>query len=390
MPFMELTYQINTKVYRAAIGSFFFLSGLTFSSWASRIPDIKTKLILTEAQLGLVLFALPVGQMISLPLSTFLINRFGSRSILTWSGYLYPILLLPLAFAGSIFQLVIGLLVFGLFANMLNICMNTQAIGVEKLFGRSIMASFHGMWSLAGFSGAFAGTLLVSLGLSPFEHFSIIASFCILLVLIFSRYTLSSDGEREQKQPFFTKPDRSILLLGFIAFCCMVCEGAMADWSGVYFQKIVEVPAAYVTLGYTAFMGTMATGRFLGDILVTKFGRVRLLQISGILIASGLSLSILIPQIWMATAGFLLVGFGVSSVVPIVYGMAGKVKNRSASAALAAISTISFLGFLLGPPVFGFIAQLSSLQWSFAIVALLGLGTTVLSGKLKRVLGKDI
>ena len=386
---MELTYQINTKVYRAAIGSFFFLSGLTFASWASRIPDIKSKLGLSEAQLGLVLFALPVGQMIGLPLSTLLIRRFGSKWVQTWAGLLYPMALLPLAFASSIFHLVIGLVLFGFFANLLNICMNTQAIGVEKLYGRSIMASFHGLWSLAGFAGAFAGTVLVSFGLTPLEHFSIIATFCLLLVLLFSRYTLSSDGEKQQKQPLFSKPDKSILLLGFIAFCCMVCEGAMADWSGVYFQKVVEAPAAYITLGYTAFMGTMATGRFLGDFLVSKIGRVRLLQVSGILIASGLGLSILVPQLWVATAGFLLVGFGVSSVVPIVYGLAGTVKNRSASAALAAVSTISFLGFLLGPPVIGFIAHMSSLQWSFAVVALLGLGATFFSAKLKRVLGLD-
>ena len=386
---MELTYQINTKVYRAAIGSFFFLSGLTFASWASRIPDIKSKLGLSEAQLGMVLFALPVGQMIGLPLSTVLIRRFGSKAVQTWAGLFYPVMLLPLAFASSIFHLVLGLVFFGFFANLLNICMNTQAIGVEKLYGRSIMASFHGLWSLAGFAGAFAGTILVSFGLSPFEHFSIIATFCLVLVLLFSRFTLSSDGEKQQKQPLFSKPDKSILLLGFIAFCCMVCEGAMADWSGVYFQKVVEAPAAYITLGYTAFMGTMATGRFLGDFLVTRFGRIRLLQISGILIASGLGLSILVPQLWVATAGFLLVGFGVSSVVPIVYGLAGRVKNRSASAALAAVSTISFLGFLLGPPVIGFIAHASSLQWSFAVVALLGLGATFFSAQLKKVLGLE-
>lgn len=380
---MELTYRLNTKVYRVAIGTFFFLAGLTFASWASRIPDIKVKLNLSEAQLGLVLFALPVGQMVSLPLSTFLIGRFGSRISLIMAGIFYPLLLLPLALAGSTLQLIFGLFGFGLFANLLNIAMNTQAVSVEQLYGRSIMASFHGLWSLAGFCGAFAGTLLVSYGLTPMEHFSVISILSLALVALFSKYTLPATAGKDHKQSFFSKPDKGILLLGLIAFCCMVCEGAMADWSGVYFQKVVEAPAAYVTLGYTAFMGTMATGRFLGDYLVTRFGVNKLLKMSGILIAAGLTLSILVPHLVVATIGFLLVGLGVSSVIPIVYGLAGKTKGSSASAALAAVSSISFLGFLLGPPVIGFIAHLSSLQWSFAVVALLGLGTTFLSARLK-------
>jgi MFS family permease len=163
----------------------------------------------------------------------------------------------------------------------------------------------------------------------------------------------------------------------------MVCEGAMADWSGVYFEKVVEAPAKYTTLGYVAFMSTMATGRFLGDWLVTKIGIKRMLQVSGILIASGLLTAVIFTNILSATVGFLFVGFGVSSVVPIAYGLAGKSSNMSASAALAAVSTISFLGFLIGPPVIGFIAQAANLRLSFTLIAVLGFGTTLLASKVK-------
>jgi MFS family permease len=157
----------------------------------------------------------------------------------------------------------------------------------------------------------------------------------------------------------------------------------MSDWSGIYFKKIVHAPASLITLGYVAFTSTMALGRFIGDWLVTKSGVQRMLQISGSVISLGLLLAVIFPYLSTATAGFFLVGFGVSSVVPIVYGLAGKSTIMSASTALASVSTIGFLGFLIGPPLIGLIAQAISLRWSFTLIAILGFGTAVLSGKLK-------
>ena len=157
----------------------------------------------------------------------------------------------------------------------------------------------------------------------------------------------------------------------------------MFDWSGVYFQKVVAVPKAYTTLGYAAFMGTMATGRFIGDRLITRMGKQKVLQLSGIVIATGLLIAVLFPQIVPATTGFLIVGFGVSSVIPLIYSAAGKSTSLSPGVALAAVSSIGFLGFLVGPPVIGFIAQASSLRWSFSLIALLGLSTTILATKIK-------
>jgi MFS family permease len=204
-----------------------------------------------------------------------------------------------------------------------------------------------------------------------------------LLAMVSYKSTLPAETDTANKQPIFVRPDRYILLLGFIAFCCMVCEGAMAEWSGVYLKKVVEAPAKYATIGNVAFTGTMATGRFLGDWLVTKFGVKRILQLSGTLIGSGLMLAVLFPNLLTATAGFFLVGFGVSSVVPIAYGLAGRSNTMSPGMALSAVSTIGFLGFLIGPPMIGFIAQASSLRFSFALIAVLGLGTTLLAGKIK-------
>jgi MFS family permease len=163
----------------------------------------------------------------------------------------------------------------------------------------------------------------------------------------------------------------------------MFCEGAMADWSGVFFREVVHAPGELATTGYIAFTSTMALGRFISDRLVTKYGATKILRLSGILIAVGLATAIAIPGIIAATTGFLVVGFGVSSVIPIAFGLAARSKTMLPSTALATVSSISFLGFLAGPPLIGFIAQATSLKISFALVAALGLGTTLLSSRVK-------
>jgi MFS family permease len=219
---MNIAVPINTRIYRIAVGTFFFVAGLTFATWASRIPDIKEKLELSDAGLGLVLFALPVGQILSLPISALLISKFGSKTVVISTALLYPLTLVMLAAANSTSILVLGLFVFGFWANSMNIAMNTQAVGVERFYGRSIMASFHGLWSLAGFTGAVVGTFFVSAGLSPLIHFSIVCVVTAMLVLASSKYMLPGDEKEAGSKSLFTKPDKNILILGLIAFCCML------------------------------------------------------------------------------------------------------------------------------------------------------------------------
>jgi MFS family permease len=162
------------RTYRVAISAFFFVAGLTFASWASRIPDIKTALQLSDARLGAVLFALPAGLMTSLLFAGWLVSRFGSRKIMIGAALLYPGILIMLGFAATVWQLAFTLFLFGLSSNLVNIAMNTQAVDVEAMYGRSVMASFHGLWSIAGFTGAAIGGLLVSAHVAPIIHFTII------------------------------------------------------------------------------------------------------------------------------------------------------------------------------------------------------------------------
>jgi len=245
------------------------------------------------------------------------------------------------------------------------------------------MASFHGLWSLGGFSGAALGTWMMTLHIVPLLHFCIVSVLCLAGMFLFYQHTVEDEAHKKKEAKAFNKPDSYLVVLGIIAFSSMVCEGTMFDWSGVYFDKVINVKEGLITLGYVAFMFTMASGRFLGDRLITNFGTTTVLRGSGIVIFAGLLTAVLFPNIITATIGFMLVGMGVSSVVPIAYAMAGKSKNLAPGAAIASVSSIGFLGFLLGPPLIGFIAQASSLRWSFAVIALLGLVMVAVSGQLK-------
>jgi MFS family permease len=380
---MPLTMPLTiNRTYRIAVSVFFFIAGFVFASWASRIPDIKNQLHLSDGGLGSILLALPAGLMTGLPLAGFLVSRSGSKKVMIAGALLYPGVLLLLGLAATPFQLAAALFLFGFCGNLLNISINTQAVGVEAMYGRSIMASFHGLWSLAGFSGAAVSTMMLSFKLNPFEHFILIFIASLLLVASAYKYALPQDKGTAQ-QPLFAKPDKSVLKLGLIVFGCLVCEGTMFDWSGIYFEKVVQVPSSLRNSGYIAFMSSMAAGRFIADWLVTKFGVKQMLQASGIIICCGLLTAVIFPYFIPAAIGFLLVGTGVSSVVPLTYGLAGKSKTMAAGAALAALSTVGFLGFLLGPPLIGFIAQAAGLRWSFTVIAFIGLTTTILATKIK-------
>jgi len=378
------SFQGSTKKnHRLAVGVIFFLQGLCFASWASRIPTIQQQLSLSESQLGAILLALPVGLMLSLPLSGWLITKVGSRKVVIFNVLLYSLILTTLGLAPNTYVLITGLFFFGLAGNMVNIAINTQAVGVEAMYQKSIMASFHGLWSLAGFVGASVGTIMIGNEIIPFYHFLVMLVVSWLGVAVSASYLIKEDSKTDEKQPIFAMPDKSLINLGIIAFCSMICEGAMFDWSGVYFKKVVLAEPAWVGAGYTAFMSTMALSRFFADWFTSKFGLKVILQLSGILTAAGLLIAVLLPNLPTAIMGFFLVGAGVSSVVPLVYSAAGKSTVLSPGVALAAVSTIGFLGFLIGPPLIGLVAGVSSLRGSFSIIAIMGFAITIVARQSK-------
>jgi MFS family permease len=163
----------------------------------------------------------------------------------------------------------------------------------------------------------------------------------------------------------------------------MASEGAMFDWSGIYFKDVVKAPASLVIIGYASFMIMMAAGRFMADYLISKIGRKRLLQICGVMISAGLYTSVLFPYLIPSTIAFMVVGLGVSSIVPTVYSAAGSYSKAHAGIALATVSSVSFLGFLMGPPLIGYISELAGLRTSFAVIGVFGLGISVMVSRIK-------
>jgi len=375
----------NRRKSRIAVSALFFAYGLTFASWASRIPSIQQQLAISDAVLGLILFSLPAGLFLCLPFAGSIINRYGSRRVVILSGLAYSGLLLLIGIAHNIPQLVVILFGFGFFSSLLNISVNTQAAGVESAYEKPIMASFHGMWSLAGFAGAAIGTVMMGLVISPAYHFLLIFVFMLIIIRLSASNLLRRDAGQSPGGLKFVMPDKDLLKLGTIAFCSLICEGTMFDWSGVYFLKIVKAEPAWVGAGYTAYMVAMASGRFMADRLTHKIGVRKVLQLSGALTVTGLTISVIFPQQITAIAGFLIVGLGVSSVVPLTYSAASRSKTMPASQALSTVTTIGFFGLLVGPPLIGLISGATNLRIAFACLIIMALLVLTLSsiGKFK-------
>ena len=368
---------------RRAIIVFFLVSGFGFATWASRIPTIQHRLGLNEAELGGVLLAMPAGLMLTLPLTGWLLQRFSSRQVMLVGAILYNVVLALLGWATHTWQLVALLFCFGSSRNLLNISMNAQSVGVQARYGRSIIASFHGVWSVAGFGAAALGTLLVGQSVGTGPHFGTVAAVLTVVALLGYRHSLAlAPSPTVARRPSFAWPDKALLQFGAIAFASMACEGAMYDWSSIYFEKAVLLPKISATLGFATYMVAMTIGRFSGDWAANRYGVRAVLHYSGLLIGAGLLLAALVPLPLVAGLGFVLVGLGVSCVIPMVFGLAGKA-TLSSGAAIAGVSTVGYFGFLLVPPLVGFVAEVANLRWAFGLIALFGSLILWLVGQLR-------
>lgn len=379
--------QSSPKQVRLAISAFYFMQGVCFASWASRIPTFKSSMGLNDAELGSILFALPAGQIITMFFSAKLTTHFGSKKMLRATAPLYAIALTFLALATTGWQLAAFLVLFGITGNLCNIALNTQGVAGENYYGKPIMSSFHGAWSIGNLTGALIALGLVNLKLGMYTHFWMIALISLTNVLFNAKKLLNYNKPDTvvEKTKFFTMPQGILVLLGVIAFCSMATEGTMFDWSAIYFEDVVKLPHNKAIIGYASFMFMMASGRFMGVYLIGKFGRKNLLQISGAIISLGMALAVIFPYLITAIFGFMLIGLGVSSIVPMVYSIAGNNKKVPAGKAITMVSSIGYFAFLFGPPLIGYISQLSSLRYSFGIISVFGLLIIFLVTKIREI-----
>ena len=370
---MDVLANLKRRKSRIANAIFFFISGFGYSAWASRIPTIRTEFQLSDSMLGSILFAMPIGLLCTLPLTNYLLGRNSSKKIMLIGSIAFNAVLCLTGFVSEVWQLFIILFCFGSSRNLLNISMNAQAVSVQQLYKeKSIITTFHGIWSIAGFSGAALGYILVSFGIGIQWHFPLVGIAMIALTLYQYPYTIDAPPSEEQKhKTLFALPDKSILIYAIIVFICMACENTMYDWSGVYFQKAMQASQPMATGAFAIYMITMTMGRFAGDRIVTRIGVKKTLLYSGILLATGFSLVVLLPFVFTGILGFIMIGFGISCISPLIFGLAGKSTTYSSASSLAAISSISYLGFLAVPPLIGFISEATNIRVSFGIIAIL-------------------
>jgi len=356
---------------RVALSTYFFLTGLCFATWASRIPTIKTFFNLNEAELGTILLAMPISSMIGLPISGWIISKFNSRIPIIISFIFFSTSLILIGYTTSTLVLITAICVFSFGMRILNIAMNTQSITLQKQFEKKIVSSFHGLWSTGGLIGVGFSTLMVKMNISMSSHLLFIAIFTSIIAIIAFLYLVKGDKSTTGNKLILGKPDPFIFYLGLLVFLAAICEGGMFDWSGVYFKEVVNEEV--FTYGYLSFMTCMAASRFFSDKLMDAIGMPKTYILSAILIATGVSTAIFFPSFWLSLIGFCLVGIGTAPVFPMTFILTGTSSKYSPGMAISIITTYAIVGMLIGPPLIGYLAHAFGLKSAFFIFVFAGL-----------------
>lgn len=379
-----MTFFLNRQAL--AVGLVFASDSLLFGSWVSHIPYVKARLHLSDAELGLILFAMPVGLLLMNPLTGWIIARLGEARACFWSAIgLSLAVCIPLNAPNPV-VLALGLFLMGLNAALINVAMNTCATNLERAQGIVIMSSCHGMWSLGGLFGSGLAGAAIALHVPPPAH--IMGMAAVILVLTFLLQPLlagipsSSRPETGEKAgSSFVKPNRDLLLMILIGLALAMGEGAAFDWSAVYLRETLGASSQIAALGFASFSLTMTGFRFLGDAIIPRVGTKRWLQIGGVLGAGGLLFAIALPYPPTALIGFALLGAGCSLGAPILYGASLRIPGIPPAAGLATFATFSFIGFLAGPPIIGFVAEGFGLYYGLGFVAIM----LLISARLARL-----
>ena len=354
---------------RIAVAAIFLVNGTAFASWVPHIPTVQQKLGLSPGVLGLALLSIAVGSLVSMPVAGWLAARYGSRIVALSAGMLYCVVIpLPLL-APSLTTLVIALALFGVFNGAMDVSMNAHGVAVERQIGSPIMSSLHAMFSIGGILGAGAAVLLLPLGVTPIVHVGVTALLGLALMLATARFLLPHAADSGGGGPHFVLPRGRLLVLGAMGFFILMTEGAMGDWTAVYLRLDLGAGAGLAGAGFAVFSATMAIGRLTGDRLVAAFGPVVMVGWGALLAAVGLGGALLLHDPAAAILGFGLVGLGLANVVPILFSAAGRTPGIAPGAAIAAVTTAGYSGFLAGPPMVGFAAEWIGLPGALGLLA---------------------
>jgi MFS family permease len=359
------------RAARRVVSLMFCVNGMVLASWASRIPAIQQHLQLDAGALGIALWGMAVGALLAFPFTGWLIARLGSRLVTTIAVMMLCVALILPALAPGLPLLWISLSLLGAANGTMDVAMNAQAAATEARYGRPIMSSFHGMWSVGSIAGAGIGSLMAWLNIAPLSHFLAVSIFLVVISLISSNWLLEVPKQPDSKTPVFVLPTKTLLGPGLIGFCAYLSEGAIADWSGVYLHGSLGASAGLAAAGYAFYSLIMTIARLGGDRLTEMLGPVRHVRLGGAFAAIGLGLTLLVPHPLVAILGFACVGAGLACVAPLVFSTASRVPGLSPGLGLAAVATMAYTGSLAGPPVIGQLAELLTMRGALGLLVVL-------------------
>lgn len=368
---IEVIADKRTKAARKASLLIFLVCGIGLSSWAPMVPFAKINLGLDDAALGLVLLSLGAGAILTMPFTGFFINKFGSRKVMLVSAIMIAIALPILLLTKSAPELAAILFIFGASIGSIDVAMNSHAVLVQEKYGRHIMSSFHGMFSLGGLAGSIGLGFLIKMGLSP----SVAAvSISVMLVVIAGsqyQYLFAKSEEKSVDSFSFSLPTGPVIALGLMCFVFFLAEGALLDWSAVFLQFNRNFEPSMAGLGYAVFSVAMAVMRLTGDKIIHKIGSSKVVLYGALVASAGYFIAVLIPWPGAALIGFALVGLGAANVVPVFFTAAGNIPGIAPSVSLPAVTTLGYMGQLAGPAMIGFIADAFSLPIALGFVGVL-------------------
>ncbi|MFF5205767.1 MFS transporter [Streptosporangium sp. NPDC000396] len=359
---------------RVAVCLLFLLSGMAIGTWTARIPSIKQQLTLSDGQLSLGLLGIAAGAITGMQVVGRLIDRHGSVKVMVPMAFGQGAALVLPACMPNLAGLTLALFAFGAVHGTLDVAMNANAVEVERATGRPLMSSFHAVFSIGGFLGAAVGGLLAHAALTPATTFVAVAAAIALLALWAARWAFVPAPEPSTPEAGVTGTpgkSRGVLFLGVLGICCMVGEGAAADWSSVYLRDELGSSAGFAAAAYAAFSVMMTAGRLAGDRLAARLGPVTLVRGCGALAASGLGAALLVGHPVAGVIGFACFGAGLSCIVPQVFSAAGRRDPARAGQALARVASLAYVGFLTGPVLIGSVAEALGLPRALAVPVLL-------------------
>ncbi|MBA3243715.1 MAG: MFS transporter [Actinobacteria bacterium] len=351
---------------RTAVTVVFFASGAAYGSWVARVPSLQEGIDATKSELGLALFGIAAGSIVMLPVAGWLVARLGSRSV-ALAGLVGVAVSLPLiGLAPSLLALTLAFAAFGVASATLDLAMNAHGVAVERRSDRPILSSFHAAFSLGGLVGAAVGGIAAALGVSPLAQLTS-AAVVILGIGVWSRGHLLPGHIDAATGPVYSRPSAGLVALAALAFAGLLAEGAAGDWSGIYLNETLATGEGAATAAFIGFSVTMTLGRLVGDRLTSAWGAARLTRGAGLLGAAGIAAALLSADPLVAVVGFACLGAGLSTVIPTVF-RAAAAAGSSAGAGIAAVSTVGYAAFLVGPPAIGVLADATSLVLALSLL----------------------